>query len=237
MHGRGTDQCDLSWAAMVLARHGYVALNPTDTGGDLLRNVDAVRSGVRFLRSRRNPYRRQTDRKRIGLIGHSQGASAVSAAQEKAPGVKAVVALDLLARKLIVPGKVNRFIRPRVPALNEASDDAYPPGSPIRPEQKKGGYAHWRAAGKPTISVVLRDFGHGAFAHQGSAAQHRLISHYVVAWLDRWLRKRRSATRRLLAKRIRGTRTVDLLSVQFRSAAFLPGRIDCKDFAACLRRR
>ena len=96
MHGAGGSQCGLWWAARHLAGHGYVTLVLTHQG-NLAGHEQAVRTGVRWLRSRSNPFRDLTLRNRIGLAGHSQGSNASMLAQDE-PGVRALVALDSLKR-------------------------------------------------------------------------------------------------------------------------------------------
>ena len=54
MHGAGGSQCGLWWAARHLAGHGYVSLVLTHAG-QLAGHEQAVRAGVRWLRSRSNP--------------------------------------------------------------------------------------------------------------------------------------------------------------------------------------
>jgi hypothetical protein len=106
---------------------------------------------------------------------------------------------------------------------------------------KLAGYHAWRAAGKPTMEVVLRGVEHGSFS--GGApydSTHttalRRAGYYTLAWLDRWLLGRPPAANRLLSKTPMGIPIDQMLSglgAQFLSAAFLPGRIDCENLPNC----
>jgi hypothetical protein len=244
MHGKGGSQCGLIWAARHLAGHGYITLVLTHDG-DLPGHELAVRIGVRWLRSSANPFAALTLRNRIGLAGHSQGSNATMLAQDE-PGVRALAAVDSLKRfangdqaaaiGCAVPPR--NPVTPRVPALGFAMD-----GPCVRrrgtsgPELKKSGHRVWKAAGLATMTLVMRGYDHDDFTGRGSEAQLRNVGHFLLAWFDRHLRGQRAATARLLARRVYGVRTRQLLSTEFRSAAFLPGRIDCEDYAGCLAPR
>ena len=84
------------------------------------------------------------------------------------------------------------------------------------------------------MTLVMRGFEHGSFTSGGTEDQLRSVGHFLLAWFDRYLRRERSATRRILARRVTGQPTRRLLSTTFHSAAYLPARIDCEDYAACL---
>ncbi|MEA2332474.1 MAG: Chlorophyllase enzyme [Thermoleophilaceae bacterium] len=243
MHGLGGSQCGLWWAARHLAGHGYVTLVITHDG-DLPGHVQAVRTGVRWLRSSANPYRGVTLADRIGVAGHSQGSQAAMLAQDE-PGVQALAAIDSLkanaegdaaaAVGCLVP---RNPITPRVPALGFAMDfPCQNRATETPPDLKKTGHALWKAAGQPTMTLVMRGYEHNDFTARGSEAQLRDVGHFLLAWFDRYLRRDRAATKRVLARRVNGVRTRQLLSTTYRSAAFLPGRIDCEDYRRCLRPR
>jgi hypothetical protein len=241
MHGAGGSQCGLRWAARHLAGHGYVALVLTHRG-NLAGHERAVRVGVRWLRSRANPYRDLTMRNRIGLAGHSQGSNASMLAQDE-PGVRALVALDSLKRfargdraaALDCTPPRRRRVTPLVPALGFAMDRpcADRPGL-IVPDLKKSGHALWKSAGRPTMTLVMRGFEHSSFTSRGSGEQLRGVGHFLLAWFDHYLKRDREATNRILARSVAGEPTRRLLSTTFRSAAHLPARIDCEDYASCL---
>ena len=243
MHGAGGSQCGLWWAARHLAGHGYVTLVITHKG-NLVGHEQAVRTGVRWLRSRSNPFRDLTLRNRIGLAGHSQGSNASMLAQDE-PGVRALAALDSLKRfargdraAAIGCTRPRRRVTPHVPALGFAMDRpcANRPAL-IVPDLKKTGHALWKSAGRPTMTLVMRGFEHSSFTSRGTEEQLRSVGHFLLAWFDRYLQRDRSATTRILARRVAGKPTRRLLSTTFRSAAYLPAKIDCEDYASCLRAR
>jgi hypothetical protein len=243
MHGAGGSQCGLWWAARHLAGHGYVALVLTHDG-NLAGHEMAVRTGVRWLRSRSNPFRDVTLRNRIGLAGHSQGSNASMLAQDET-GVRALVALDSLKR--FAQGDLaaavgctpprRRPVTALVPALGLAMDGpcANRPGL-VSPNLKKTGHALWKSAGLSTMTLVMRGFEHSSFTSRGSEEQLRSVGHFLLAWFDRHLRGDRAATTRILARRVAAVPTRQLLSTTFHSAVFLPASIDCGDYRSCLRR-
>lgn len=242
MHGHNGSQCGLWWEARYLAGHGYVTLVLTHDG-NLAGHTAAVRTGVRWLRSSANPYRARTSANKIGIAGHSQGSNAVMAAQDE-PGVRALVAIDSL--KSYARGdpaaavgctRPRQPIVPRVPALGFAMDfPCLNAPTNTDPELKKTGHRAWKGAGFPTMTLVMRGFEHEDFTGKGSQAQQQQVGHFLLAWFDRYLRDQRSATKRLLARRVNGVPTRRLLSLTYGSAAYLPGRIDCESYLGCLRR-
>ena len=191
MHGAGGSQCGLWWAARHLAGHGYVTLVITHKG-NLVGHEQAVRTGVRWLRSRSNPFRDLTLRNRIGLAGHSQGSNASMLAQDE-PGVRALAALDSLKRfargdraAAIGCTRHRRRVTPHVPALGFAMDRpcANRPAL-IVPDLKKTGHALWKSAGRPTMTLVMRGSSTAASRLVGprssSAASDTSCSHGSTA--------------------------------------------------------
>jgi dienelactone hydrolase len=229
--------CGLSWAARDLAGHGYVVLvlNQAGQGSDWRTDMDALRGAMRFLGSKGNPYRHSTNPHRIGLTGWSAATGAVSLMQGQDHRVRAIVAMDDLVRVFgkHLPGGA-ATVHPRVPGLGLASEHEYP-NSTDRDRMKKGGYSAWRAAKVPSMEVVLRGMVHGDFTSSGTEAQRRRAAHYVRAWFDRWLAGHRSATKRLLARRVLDQPLSQILSTYYRSAAYLPGRLTTPDLLARLR--
>lgn len=234
-HGKTGNRCSLSWAARTLAGHGYVALTlSAGRGGG---KVDVLRSGVTFLRSSRNPFRRVTLGGRIGVGGWSQGAVAAGLAQAEDRRIRAIVAFDGLQRyaggdwgsasECLPPRR--EVIRPRVPALGVHSDIACTQRTGFRhPDLKKTGYLQWRRARVPAMSVTIRgahhiDFGARARIGAREARTRHIAAHYMVAWLDRFLAHRRGADRRLITRRPSGRDVGWALSVRFRSALFSYG--------------
>jgi hypothetical protein len=259
MHGRGGNQCALEWAARLLAAHGYVTLiltNPTSgqhpLAQDVASHILAARRGVAFLTSTSNPFHAETDGNDVGLVGHSLGTNAIVAVQQKTHSVRAIVALDNLkqyefgdpATALECQPPSSRPVVPRVPALGEAMD--LPCASTPSVTDKLAGYRAWRARGVPAMELVMRSFRHvdftGAFPDTSTfkirIAKLRRAGYYMLAWLDRWLLGDASAVDRLLSPTPLGVPIANVLSARpeaaYRSAAFLPGRIECDDLVSCV---
>ena len=252
MHGLGGSQCGQFWSARSLAGNGYVTLSISG-GDDLALKVNAISSGISFLRSRDNPWRRMTRHRRIGAAGHSQGANAVADAQATDTRIGAIVAFDNLRRYaggdpgvfLGCAGRPNREIVPRVPAMGQALDGPCVNNPSFQPpELKKAGFEHWRAAGIPTMQLVFRDavhadWGGGNTGGPAEADRRRFFAYYARSWFNRFLLGRPTATPRLLAGSVLGRPTGDLISSRFLSGAAFPGAEGCEaDLApACPRVR
>jgi hypothetical protein len=244
-HGLGGNQCGLYWIARDLAGHGYTAVVWTSPEGNsqtsaFVNAVDAMRSALVWVRSEANPFAERTDGSRVALAGHSLGSVVTSFVQQDPdPGVLAAVAFDTLRRWVNGDpgGAVNECaanqvleITPRVPALGFAKDEtcnAKPDFAP--PDLKLAGFDHWRAAGVPVVELVMAGYLHFDFATSGSEAHHEQIAYFVEAWLARWLQGDRNAEDAFFARDID-----DVLSTGFLSGAYLPGRVDSRDFRAFL---
>lgn len=160
-----------------------------------------------------NPYVDRLDLSRLGIVGHSLGASGVSTVQSYGatgtapwPGkmdavnpVKVVVAWDSLSASAI----------PRVPAMGQTSEygiGGTPKTSPPDPEGHKAAYKVWRDAKLPVFQLTIQGSTHfewsliptfpatswcpetDAKGCKGGYGRP-LAEHYSVAWLDRWLKK------------------------------------------------
>jgi dienelactone hydrolase len=162
--------------------------------------------------------------RRVAIVGHSLGASAVSYVQGVDKRVEAVVALDKLhgTSDEGIPGPDG--VRPVVPALavqseygfnvqpywmQHGSSIAARPGPPTEApdprREEKTGFDSWRAAGVDSMVVVPRASTHLeytdiAFVLPASRYGQALTSVYVQRWLGRYMKHRRS---RLLARRFR----------------------------------
>jgi hypothetical protein len=147
---------------------------------------------------------------RIAIIGHSMGAAAVSKVQGTDKRVEAVVALD----KLTGPGASGPLDgtgnMPVVPALGMQSEYGFtvspyltsggssltPSASPSGPDPRREratGYDAWRKAGVDSMVVVPRASTHLDYTDiplvlPASRYGQDLSSHYVQAWLDRYLK-------------------------------------------------
>jgi hypothetical protein len=129
-------------------------------------------------------------------------------------------------------------IPPRAPGLGLAMDSTSYSCSSTDPDVKKAAWSRWRAAGLPTVEVVVKGTNHLSFAQSSvtaadDGAQLHVPAYLARAWFDRWLRQDGTATARLFDPRAElGAGRDAFLSTAFRSAAYLPDRgVDCPDFA------
>jgi hypothetical protein len=162
----------------------------------------------------RSPDKRSATRgrtTRIGIIGHSLGASAVSQVQGTDSRVETVVALD----KLQGPGDngiAENKAKPVVPALAVQSEYGFnvspywmsggssiapqpqPPDQTPNPKREQAtGFDAWRKAGVDTMLIVPRASTHLEYtdipyALPASRYGQAFASYYVQAWLDRYMK-------------------------------------------------
>ena len=154
-----------------------------------------------------NPLAELVDAERIGIAGHSLGASAVSNVGQTDPRVKAIVAFDAL-RTVEAPV--------HVPALSLAGDYPFPlpngvpadPESPPDPDSKAAAFDQLRGAGVDVMLVVLRAATHYEWSYLpflsgqalvASRYGERVSMHYTLAWFDRHLKDDPTALSRLVA--------------------------------------
>jgi dienelactone hydrolase len=170
--------------------------------------------------------------RRVAIVGHSLGASAVSYVQGIDRRVEAVVALD----KLRGPGAAGGIpgpadVKPVVPALAVQSEYGFSTqpywmqhGSSIQPQpglptqapdpqrEKRTGFDGWRASGVDSMLIVPRASTHLEYTDialvlPASRYGQALTSVYVQRWLGRYLKHRRS---RLLMSSFRYLEPVDV---------------------------
>jgi dienelactone hydrolase len=166
-----------------------------------------------FLVSRTSPVRHLVDSKRIAVAGHSLGAYAAALTGNGDPKHRftAAVAMDAYAH-------LGHGVVPRVPTLYLQSEQelfsgprlAAPPPTALHATRRD--YAQAVARRVPSLYAVLAGSTHQEFAYVGpeahlpaSAAGQRVATYFTLAWLDRWLKGDRAATRRLLAQRFDGS--------------------------------
>jgi dienelactone hydrolase len=161
---------------------------------------------------------------KVGIIGHSLGAVAVSYVQGIDRRVETVVALDKLSA-----GKNEMFdvdVKPVVPGMGIQSEYGFnvepywmmsnsfsispephsPSEAPNPTREEKTGFDGWRKAGVDSMVVVPRASTHLeytdiAYALPASRYGQDVSSHYTQAWLDKYLKHDRTADSRLLATR------------------------------------
>src|SRR3954469_7025394 len=183
------------WAAEDLAEQGYMVMTYDVQGqgdSDLAgKDCPGTCSGIPYQQnynfyqgaedslsyflSSANPLRPDLDRSRVGIAGHSLGASAVSVVGQCDRRVKAVVAWDNL--RAITPAdcgtvtiaKANRSTRLiHAPALALTNDYAFNPqpmSAPPNPHAKDAGYKQVVAAGLDSQIVAFRNATHLTYSY------------------------------------------------------------------------
>jgi dienelactone hydrolase len=160
---------------------------------------------------------------KLAIIGHSLGAAAVSYVQGVDRRVEVAVALD----KLSASGSFaqNEKVTPKVPSLGVQSeygfnvepywtmgDSSFTPSprpfdqGPDPKREEKTGFDAWRKAGVDSMVVVPRASTHLEYTDinwvlPASRYGQDVAGYYLQAWLDKYLKHRRSADRQLLARR------------------------------------
>lgn len=202
-----------------------------------------------------NPFHDRLDRSRLGIVGHSLGATGVSVVQgipdAEWPGaiddhnpVDAAVAWDNLS----APGEslAGFEVRPRIPAMGQSADyglTPQPKAEPPNEDARVAGLEGWREAGVDTYQLVVRGGTHyewslvPTFPTTSWEFGNPLADHYSLAWLDRYLKNPdeqgyHDADERLLAD----DQWRDRLSFYYRSARDFTTRTqqvrDCPDIEA-----
>jgi pimeloyl-ACP methyl ester carboxylesterase len=166
-----------------------------------------------------NPFWRILNRHKLGLVGHSYGASGVSYIAQWDKRVKAVVAWDNLGppspagrESGCVAKQDRRRAKIRVPGLGMSADYFLPPtpnASLPKPLAKSKESLLYSKHHVDTGEIVIRGGSHLDFDYipnSGFPATLRgadLIDWYTTAWFDRYVKGEKSATQRLLTRRWR----------------------------------
>ena len=120
VHGGGADQEMYWWGAEALAEDGYMVLSfqvpRAENTGPTVFPAD-TEAAITYLTSKRNPRRRELDRRRIGLAGHSAGGVAVSLVGQQDRRVSAIVSWDRAQSSPMPAG-----LKLRTPALFMTAD-------------------------------------------------------------------------------------------------------------------
>ena len=158
-----------------------------------------------------NPLSAVLDHSRLGIVGHSLAAYAVSVVQGVDKRVDAVVAWDNLGSSTGQPG--SQPIKPRVPALGMSADYFLTPTpytSDPDPQSKNQGFAAWRKAGLDSMQVNVRGGTHYEWSFISNPAFGATLrgmdmaGWYTTAWLDKYVKGDPTADRRLLTNRWTG---------------------------------
>ncbi|MFL5843369.1 MAG: alpha/beta hydrolase [Solirubrobacteraceae bacterium] len=170
---------------------------------------------LNFFFSAANPGRADLDADRVGLAGHSLGASAVSEVGQCDPRVHAIVAWDNLAPATQdcaamaagfpagTPAKPTNAV-PGLGLNAEYFFNPTPQNGAADPDAKDAGFRALRAAGTDTMQIALRASTHLEWTYvpyilPASRVGERVSMHYTLAWFDRYLKGDKSATDRLTA--------------------------------------
>jgi len=249
------------WAAQDLAANGYMVMTYDVQGqgeSDLLPEQCPDASGgcpgvpyqqdynffqgaedsLSFFLSDGNPYFRDLDRSRIGLAGHSLGASAISVVGQCDKRVKAIVAWDNLRKiddcsGVTIPAQHRSDKLLHAPALALSNDYAFntqPTTAPPNADAKAAGFEQIAAAGLDAQLVVIRAGTHLAYTYiplvfQSNQLGERMASYYTRAWFDRQLRGSTKAMGRLTATTFDASADVHSIG----AGVFDPDKLDPAD--------
>ena len=162
----------------------------------------ATRDGVTL--TPHNPFFDVLDQDRLGIVGHSLGATGVSVVQgmDPWPGrlldsnpVDVAVAWDNLRGSGSLAGYE---VVPRVPTMGQSADYGLVPTpftSPPNPNARNAGFDAWRNAGIDTYQLNVRGGTHyewsllPGFPTTSWDFGNPMADHYSLAWLDRWLKE------------------------------------------------
>ena len=203
-----------------------------------------------------NPLHGLLDPSRVGIVGQSLGAGAVSFVGQRDPRVRTIVAWDNLRSSDSggVPAcakapETRKPVPPRVPALGLAGD--YPLGGRPKTEEpprteKQAGYDALRKHGLDAGEIVIRGGGHFEYAYipnpafQATARGMDLVAWYTTAWMDRYVKGDASAGARLATDRWRDDvpeRTIDPTDANLFSTYYdspiVTGGFACADLRRC----
>lgn len=169
------------------------------------RNASRVRQAAAY-----NPVYAYVNPHRLGLVGHSRGADAVSILAARDRRLRAVVAWDDLIPQTFDTPPIK--LRYRVPALGIA-DDYYETPVPFtsdpNPQQHSPGFHAARTSGVDSGELIIRGGTHYEFSYRAGLPLPATLrgidfaTWYATAWLDRYVKGDRSALRRLLTDRWR----------------------------------
>ena len=233
------------WAAEGLAEAGYMVMTydvqgqgnsdtlPANCTPDSCPGVpfqqnynffQGAEDALNWFFSKKNPSLAELDTTRVGIAGHSLGASAVSLVGQCDPRVSAIVAWDNLAP---ATGKCSDQVAKlpagspaqptlETPALGINSEYFFNPSSmssPPDPQSKAGAFQQLAKAGTDTMQIALRSSTHLEYTYvpyilPASRLGERVAFYYSLAWFDRYLRggrRSKTAFKRLVATQFDGS--------------------------------
>jgi hypothetical protein len=196
-----------------------------------------------------NPHHGALDPARVGIIGHSLGASAVGQVQQcsdeaalwqtlavcggRSFPIRAVIGYDVL------PSAVT----PVVPAMDQQGDGYFINPQPTYrapdPTAHLGAFRKWRDAGLDVFAFSIRGGTHSEWSYipyltGATTYGQEMIAHYTLAWLDRWVHAdgaRRAAAQAALTQPAHGS----WFSARYLSSSFLGG-VEVADLRAAAGR-
>lgn len=215
VHGGASNRHLHWWATQALAEAGYMAIAfdvAERSGGDHATDAQDV---LDWLFSAEFSFAADLNKARVGIAGHSQGASTASLLGQIDPRLVTLVAWDnLTALKAEWEDDIGveppADVQIRKPALGIGADyyfaphpNPLPPEPPIyngeggrgrgfTPHFKDKGYQELRAAGVDTMLFMLRAGTHLDFTPTTASPSSRygqaVASYLTLAWFDRYLR-------------------------------------------------
>jgi hypothetical protein len=213
VHGGGSQKELHRWAAQGLAEAGYLSVTFDVASGN--HGTDA-QDMVEWLFSDEFPFPEDLDGDRVGITGHSQGASTASLLGQLDPRLKAIVAWDNLTAVDPALWADDIGVLPpaglpiTTPALGIGADYYFTPRPYLEPPEpapsngeggrgrgvsahpKDLGYQELRNAGIDTMLFILRAGTHLDFTPLQAGAGSRYgepVSFYLtLAWFDRYLK-------------------------------------------------
>jgi hypothetical protein len=227
--GYAESECNQWWSAWALAGHGYVVLSFSEPQPSL--QVPDLEAGIDWLASSANPWLSVTDMSRLGVVGHSAGASYGQIVEAADTRVKAMVALDNLRHMSwgcpddpSSPADAGApVLNPRAPALGLSRDsDCDLTLETGDHDLMTPGFEFHDAAGVPTAMFSLAGAQHFDFETSGPDSVHQHAFYAMQAWLDAWVAGDPTAMDRLTATTWNGADRSTILSPYYRSAIDVP---------------
>jgi dienelactone hydrolase len=153
--------------------------------------IEGTEDALDFFLSGDNPLRGLVDDRRIGLAGHSLGASAVTEVGNRDARVSAVVGWD--------NANLPADVEPRVPTMGQNAEVFFGPSPMISepdPDAHNAAFRRFRDAGVPAMQVALQGSTHMEWTYvpyilAASSKGERVAMHFTLAWFDRWLKGER----------------------------------------------